>query len=165
MANTYSPSLLDKLIGDADEKNRGILPRFTAERVKDSVARDIEQILNTHASFSEQDLARYPFASKSVVALGLLDINSLSMASDRDRTVISESISKALIQHDKRLTDIEVGVHEDKSATARLSFSIRAKLMLHPDSQPVAFDAVLHPGSQRYEVAQSDSRLPLAPKS
>jgi type VI secretion system protein ImpF len=158
MANTYSPSLLDKLLGDAHEGQRGVLARFNIERMKDSVARDIEHVLNTHASFSPEDLAAYPRAAKSLVTLGLVDITSLSMASDRDRQRIGDNIRDALTRQDARLRDVDVSVREDRSAQARLSFSIRAKLLLHPDSEPVAFDAVLHPGSQRYEVAQSDNR-------
>ena len=67
-------------------------------------------------------------------------------------------IRAALTRQDARLREVEVSVREDRSAQARLSFSIRAKLLLHPDSEPVAFDAVLHPGSQRYEVAPSSPR-------
>ncbi len=158
MANTYSPSLLDKLLGDAAEGSRGVLPRFTVDRIKDSVARDIEQILNTLARFRPEELELYPRAAKSMLALGLVDVTSLSMASDRDRQRIAESIRSALSNHDARLNQVEVGVQEDKRSGLRLQFTIRAKLMLHPDTEPVSFDAVLHPGSQRYEVAQSDGR-------
>ncbi len=158
MASTYSPSLLDKLLGDAHEGQRGVLARFSVERIKDAVARDIEHVLNTHASFSPEDLVAYPRAARSVLTLGLLDITSLSMASDRDRARIAANIRDALTRQDARLRDVDVSVREDRSAQARLSFSIRAKLLLHPDAEPVAFDAVLHPGSQRYEVAPSQAR-------
>lgn len=158
MASTYSPSLLDKLLGDAFEGQRGVLARFSVDRIKDAVARDIEHVLNTHASFSPEELAAYPRAARSVLTLGLLDITSLSMASDRDRARIAANIRDALTRQDARLRDVDVSVREDRSAQARLSFSIRAKLLLHPDSEPVAFDAVLHPGSQRYEVAPSSPR-------
>jgi type VI secretion system protein ImpF len=151
--------LLDKLLGDAHEGQRGVLARFSVERVKDAVARDIEHLLNTHASHSPDDLrAAYPHAARSVLTLGLLDITALSMASDRDRARIAANIRDALTRQDPRLREVDVSVREDKSAQARLSFSIRAKLMLHPDAEPVAFDAVLHPGSQRYEVATRHAR-------
>jgi type VI secretion system protein ImpF len=155
MTLSYAPSLLDKLLGDADEAQRGVLARYSVERIKDSVARDIEHVLNSHASFSPADLAAYPRAAASLLTLGLVDISSLSMASDRDRKTISDSIRHALMRQDARLSEVEVAVREDKAATARLSFSIRAKLLLHPHTEPVAFDAVLHPGSQRYEVGAS----------
>lgn len=159
MANTYAPSLLDKLLGDAAEGTRGVLPRYSVERIKDSVARDVEHVLNSHASFSAEDLSGYPRASRSLLSLGLLDVTPLSMASDRDRLRISNSIRTALMQHDRRLQDVEVSVREDHRGQARLSFAIRAKLLLHPDTDTVVFDALLHPGSQRYEVVQADPRV------
>jgi len=159
MANTYSPSLLDKLLGDAHEGQRGVLARYSLERIKDSVARDIESVLNTHASFSEDELAAYPRAARSLIALGLVDVTSLSMASDRDRKRIAHNIRHALSCNDARLREVDVSVREDRAVAGRLYFAIRATLMLHPDTEPVAFDAVLHPGSQRYEVAQQSSRL------
>lgn len=167
MAHTYSPSLLDKLLGDAAEGTRGVLPRYSVERIKDSVARDVEHVLNSHASFSAEDLSAYPRAARSLLSLGLLDITPLSMASDRDRLRISHSIRTALMQHDRRLRDVEVSVRNDQRGQGRLSFAIRAKLLLHPDTDTVVFDAVLHPGSQRYEVAQADARglLPSATAS
>ncbi|MFG6469323.1 type VI secretion system baseplate subunit TssE [Roseateles sp. BYS87W] len=161
MANTYAPSLLDKLLGDAAEGARGVLPRYSLERIKDSVARDAEHVLNSHASFSPEDLAAYPRASRSLLCLGLLDITPLSMSSDRDRQRISHSIRTALMQHDRRLRDVEVGVRNDPRGQGGLSFAIRAKLLLHPDTDTVVFDALLHPGSQRYEVTQADPRAAL----
>lgn len=159
MAATYSPSLLDKLLGDAAEGQRGVLARYSVERVKDAVARDIEHLLNTHASHSPDELrTAFPHAARSVLTLGLLDVSSLSMASDRDRARIAANIRDALTRQDPRLREVDVSVREDKGAQARLSFSIRAQLMLHPDAEPVAFDAVLHPGSQRYEVASRHAR-------
>ena len=163
MAQTYSPSLLDKLLGDAAEGTRGVLPRYSVERIRDSVARDVEHVLNSHASFSVEDLSAYPRAARSILSLGLLDITPLSMASDRDRLRISRSIRTALMQQDRRLRDVEVSVRNDQRAQGRLSFVIRAKLLLHPDTDTVVFDAVLHPGSQRYEVAPADARSLLPP--
>lgn len=165
MANTYAPSLLDKLLGDAAEGTRGVLPRYSVDRIKDSVARDVEHVLNSHASLSAEDLAGFPRAARSLLSLGLLDITPLSMSSDRDRLRISNSIRTALMQHDRRLRDVEVNVRSDPRGQGGLSFAIRAKLLLHPDTDTVVFDALLHPGSQRYEVVQADPRGPLISSS
>lgn len=158
MATTYSPSLLDKLLGDADERKGGVLPRFSVERVKASVARDIEHVLNTHASWSAEELVGLPLTAKTLLTLGLVDVTSMSMASDRDRARIADSIRDALARHDSRLTQLDVRIRQDKSAAGGLAFSIRGTLMLQPGTEPVAFDAVLHPGSQRYAVSNSDNR-------
>jgi type VI secretion system protein ImpF len=158
--NSYTPSLLDKLLGEAGEApNRGgASPRYGIEQVKDSVARDIEMLLNAHAVYSAEDLADFPLASRSLLTLGLADLSAMSLASDNDRRRITDSIGRALAEHDRRLTQVEVRVRESKGVVGGLTFSIRARLQLQPDSQPVIFDAVLQPGSHSYAVSKGDAR-------
>jgi type VI secretion system protein ImpF len=158
--NSYSPSLLDKLMGEAGDLpgKAGASPRYGIEQVKDSVARDIEMLLNAHAVFSPEDLEAYPHASRSLLTLGLADLSAMSLASDRDRKRITDSIGRTLAEHDRRLTQVEVRVRESKAVVGGLTFSIRARLQLQPDSQPVIFDAVLQPGSHRYAVSKGDVR-------
>jgi type VI secretion system protein ImpF len=158
--NSYSPSLLDKLMGEAGDLpgKAGASPRYGIEQVKDSVARDIEMLLNAHAVFSPEDLAAFPHASRSLLTLGLADLSAMSLASDRDRKRITDSISRTLGEHDRRLTQVEVRVRESKAVVGGLTFSIRARLQLQPDAQPVIFDAVLQPGSHRYAVSKGDVR-------
>jgi predicted component of type VI protein secretion system len=46
-------------------------------------------------------------------------------------------------------------VRDNLPGTAGLAFSIRAKLLLNPSVEPVSFDAVLQPGSNRYAVTKA----------
>lgn len=157
--NHYAPSLLNKLLGQTgDAGGRAVSPRLSAEQVKDSVARDIEMLLNAHAPFNPAELESLPLVSGSILTLGLGDLSPLSLASDRDRKQITEAIRRALTEHDGRLTQVEVRVRESKVAMGGLTFSIRARLQLQPDAQAVIFDAVLQPGSHRYAVSKSDGR-------
>lgn len=153
---TYVPSLLDKLLGEGvGTRGGGAASRFTVEQVKDSVARDVEMLLNAHPLFEPDELEAQPLVARSLLTLGLTDISSLSMASDRDRARITEALRRALADHDKRLTQVEVRVREADAGMAGLVFSIRAQLLLNPSVEPVSFDAVLQPGSNRYEVSRS----------
>ncbi|MEK8032538.1 type VI secretion system baseplate subunit TssE [Ideonella sp. DXS29W] len=154
----YAPSLLDKLLGVEDHgPGKGTAMRMTMDQVKESVARDIEALLNAHACMDTDHLAPFALASRSILTLGLVDITSMSMASDRDRASVRVAISRTLSHHEPRLRDVEVDVR-DTAAGSPLCFTIRAKLILSPDVEPVAFDAVLHPGSKRYAVSRSDRR-------
>lgn len=155
--DTYTPSLLDKLLGadGGNQRGGGTAPRFSVEQVKESVARDIEMLLNAHAAYDAEELRGLPLLDQSLLTLGLPDITSMSMASDRDRRRITESLRKALADHDKRLTQVDVRVRENAPGTAGLAFSIRAKLLLNPSVEPVSFDAVLQPGSNRYAVTKA----------
>jgi type VI secretion system protein ImpF len=131
---------------------------MNVEQVKESVARDIETLLNARPSFEAAQLAEYPNVSHSLLTFGLTDITSLSVASDRDRLRITESIRRSLADHEQRLVQVEVSVHDTVEVGGGLRFSIRAKLKLTPSTEPVAFDAVLHPGSNRYAVSRSRPR-------
>ncbi len=154
--DTFAPSLLDKLLGEgAPLRGGGTAPRFTVDQVKDSVARDIELLLNTHVPFEPSELEGLPLVGRSLLTLGLTDITAMSMASDRDRQRITEALRKALADHDKRLTQVEVKVRKAEAGMAGLMFSIRAKLLLNPSVEPVSFDAVLQPGSNRYAVSKA----------
>jgi type VI secretion system protein ImpF len=162
--DTYTPSLLDKLLGadGGNQRGGGTAPRFSVEQVKESVARDIEMLLNAHAPYEAEELHGLPHLAQSLLTLGLPDITSMSMASDRDRRRITESLRKALSDHDKRLTQVDVRVRENLPGTAGLAFSIRAKLLLNPSVEPVSFDAVLQPGSNRYAVTKAARPAPEA---
>ena len=155
----YAPSLLDKLLGtEGPGIAKGTHLRLSVDQIKESVARDIEALLNTHPGLGEESLAGFPHAARSLLTLGLTDITSLSMASDRDRQRVKDAIRRALAEHDPRLRDVDVDVRLSPQASTSLCFTIRAKLILNPDVEPVAFDAVLQRGSNRYDVSRSDRR-------
>lgn len=156
--DSYSPSLLDKLLpfdaGDA----QGLHVRYSKERIKDSVARDIEMLLNCRATQTSDLFGELPNVARSHLTMGLMDISSMSLASDADRQRITDAIKEALLIHDRRLAQVEVSVVATAEGSQRLVFAIRANLMLRPDSEPVSFDAVLQPGSNRYEVSKAARR-------
>ena len=156
--DSYSPSLLDKLLGAGAGGRDGMAPRQSVEQVKDSVARDIEMLLNAHQSYTADELARYPNALRSLLTLGLIDISSMSLANDNDRRRITDAIRDGLMAHDKRLSNIEVGVRQIGGSASKLTFTIRAHLILKSNTERVIFDAVLQPGSKRYDVSKADVR-------
>lgn len=155
----FTPSLLDKLLGaDSDGSQRSTSPRWSIEQIKESVAKDIEALLNARPGFDVEDLEDFPHAERSLLTYGLTDITALNVASDRDRLRITESIRRSLATHEPRLVQVEVLVRETAKVGEGLCFSIRARLQLNPSAEPVAFDAMLQPGSNRYAVSRRDLR-------
>lgn len=153
--NLFAPSLLDKLlVGEGDAPGRGARMRMGIEQVKESVARDIEALLNARPGVEPGRIGDFPNAARSLLTFGLTDISSLSVASDRDRARIVEAIRRALAEHETRLAQVDVTVGDRMDAGGGLRFTIRANLRLSPESEPVAFDAVLQPGSARYAVSR-----------
>ncbi|NML19041.1 type VI secretion system baseplate subunit TssE [Azohydromonas caseinilytica] len=151
--------MLDKLLGAVTSTDVTSATSQDIEQVKASVARDIETLLNTRPGYGPGQLANHPRTARSLLTFGLSDITSLSLASDRDRHRIVCAITRALQDHETRLSDVHVFVREDLSANAALCFSIHANLQVTSDSEPVAFDAVLHPGSNRYAVSNGPRAL------
>jgi type VI secretion system protein ImpF len=77
---------------------------------------------------------------------------------------VKDAIRQALADHDPRLREVDVDVRPSLQASTSLCFTIRARLMLNPEVEPVAFDAVLQRGSNRYDVSRSDRRTSKAPQ-
>ena len=146
----FALNLFEKLL-DADWDHRG---HISVESLKDSVARDVEALLNTRCGFVESTLNGYRAAQNSVLSFGLKDFVSLSLAKEGDRALICDDIRRSLATHEPRLRDPVVTVTVSDGATQRLHFSIQALLIAHEANEVVNFDAVLHPNNLRYQVSR-----------
>ncbi len=148
----FSPSFWDKLFAFDHFGEDAFRVFYSKDRIKEGVARDIEAILNSRAPCLGMKDGELPNVESSLLALGLLDISSLTLSNDGDRRKISESIRVNLTRHDARLSQVVVEIN---NAGRDLVFGIKAVLTLHSDCEPVIFDAVLQAGSGRYEVSRS----------
>jgi type VI secretion system protein ImpF len=157
--NRFVPSLLDKLLGMPDATSPGGAQGVGIAQIKAAVARDIEILLNTRPGYPPGQLGGHELAARSLLSFGLVDISPLSLASDRDRHAIVDAITRALCDHEPRLRDVQVAVREGPAVGAGLCFAIHARLQLQRSSEPVAFDAVLQPGNQRYAVSSGGTRV------
>ncbi|MDR2881148.1 MAG: type VI secretion system baseplate subunit TssE [Azoarcus sp.] len=150
MNKGFEPSLFDKLFND--------LPvgparwRLSLEQLKDSVARDLEALLNTRVVFDEEHQQAFPLAARSVAGFGLIDFAGLSLASVHDRRRICAAIADAIAAHEPRLRDVSVEIELHRKTVNALNFSISAVLVVRPTQEPVTFDALLQPTSLQYSV-------------
>lgn len=156
--NRFNPSLLDKLLGAINESSSAASPGIGLDQVKASVARDVEVLLNARPGHTPEHLSGHPQVAHSLLTFGLHDVSSCSLASDRDRRRIAEAIACALRDHEPRLHDVHVAVRDNAAPGTALCFTIQAFLQLTPSVEPVAFDAVLQPGSNRYAVSSAGFR-------
>lgn len=145
----FASNLFEKLLdGDTD-----LRAHQSVDRLKDSVARDVESLLNTRCGLRAQTLANYPLTQESVLTFGLQDFVSLSLSKEGDRAQICDDIRRALLVHEPRLQQPVVSVSIAEGGTQRLHFSIQALLIAHEANEVVNFDAVLHPNNLRYHVS------------
>lgn len=147
------PSLLDKLFDDDPrDPHGGVFKRFSTEQYKDSVARDVESLLNNRFVMDEAGLKHYPQCQRSLMTYGIHDFSGRSLASSYDRAFICHSLELAISRHEGRLSNVQVVLREDERSTGALRFSINALLVIHPSREPVSFDALLQPATLQYSV-------------
>ena len=144
----FSLNLMEKLLGDA----QGEVVHTSVERLKDSVARDVERLLNSRCGLQPEALDGLPQCQQSVLSYGLQDFVAFSLSSEHDRNSLCQDIQRSLALHEPRLRQVQVVVSRTDGSTQRLHFGIRALLVAHEAMEPVSFDAVLSPLTQRYQV-------------
>jgi type VI secretion system protein ImpF len=150
----FAPYLLDRLIDAAPGiQGEAVKPMLSLEQLKASVARDVEALLNTRRGIAADALQPFPLARRSVLAFGLDDFASRSLASTEDQAAICRALERAIAHHEPRLQSLRVDLGRRDSTSQGLKFSIRAVLYVHPMQAPVNFDAVLQPSTQQYTVA------------
>lgn len=152
----FEPSLIEKLLDDAPGKpgTGGLARALSVEQYKESVARDLEGLLNSRSAYSAVDLAQFPNCRQSLMTYGLRDFSSMSLASAYDRAAICQSLEEAIARHEPRLSSVQVRLDSDGRLGGGLHFTIQALLDLQPAREPVSFDALLQPTTLQYSVSR-----------
>jgi len=154
-AKGFMPGLFDRLIEHSGQNPAGTVPRVSLEEMKDSVARDLEALLNTRTVAPEEAFRRFPECARSIVAYGLHDFAGLSLSSFDDRAFICRSLEAAIARHEPRLRNVQARLELRDDAVNRLNFSITALMVVSTAHEPVNFDAVLQPSSQHYTISKA----------
>ncbi len=145
----FTPGLFDRLLGE----HGGAAPaRLNLEQLKDAVARDLEDLLNTRAALPEDLLQAYPECSRSILNYGLLDFAGMCLSSSEDRARICASLKAAIERHEPRLRNVQARLEREAGSINRVSFVINATLALPAQTEIVSFDAVLQPSTLHYSI-------------
>lgn len=151
----FEPFLLDRLLDTGAADWSGARSAMSIEQIKDSVARDLEALLNTRCGAKRDRAEVYREAARSVLTYGLIDFVGLSLDSPHDCDLICQSIGQAIARHEPRLRSTRVSLERREHGGLGLNFHIQALLVVNPAREPVSFDAVLHPSTQQYSVHRS----------
>jgi type VI secretion system protein ImpF len=151
----FEPTLFDRLFDDApgSPQETAVL-RLTLEELKDSVAGDLEALLNSRCAADDALMEQFPQASRSIVRFGLPDFCGMTLASPADRNSVCRSLERAIAQHEPRLRDVRVRLEVDERQSNQLKFSIAALLVVNPAREVVSFDALLQPSTLQYSVSR-----------
>jgi len=143
--NGFTPGLLDRLLGTHAFG-------LTLEQYKDSVARDLEDLLNTRCALPEDLLRAYPECARSIVNYGLADFAGLCLSSFDDRARVCAALKAAIDRHEPRLRNVQARLERGQGTINCISFAITGTLTGLPLREAVSFDAVLQPSSLHYSI-------------
>lgn len=139
--------LLDRLL-------HGAAPEQTPAQLKESVARSLEDMLNTRAALPAGQLRGHPQCAASVANYGLADFAGCCLGSAADRAWIAACIRTAVERHEPRLRRVDVHVTPEPGEVNRVRITIIGAFAgsLSARRGTVAFDAVLQPSTLRYSI-------------
>lgn len=104
--DSYVPGLFDRLMGDGGASAGGVAVRLSLEQLKDAVARDLEELLNTRVALPPGALDAYPECAASIVNYGLIDFAGMCLSSSDDRARICAALKAAIERHEPRLRNV-----------------------------------------------------------
>ena len=150
-------SVFDRLI-DFEPRNSRELPLTRAQsvhRLKESVRRDLEWLLNTRLVAVPPD-ERLREVNRSLYVYGLPDFSAYSLSNPEDQTRLVRHLQAAIQRFERRLAKVRVAPAEAASGDTRtLRFRIEALLVMDPAPEHITFDTVLQLTSGEYEVANA----------
>ncbi|GJI99524.1 hypothetical protein RugamoR64_00630 [Duganella rhizosphaerae] len=152
--NGFTPGLFDRLLDPQGSQARNGAG-LSLEQWKDTVARDLEDLLNTRCALSEELLNAYPECAGSIVNYGLIDFAGMCLSSSEDRARICACLKAAIERHEPRLRNVQARLEREIGSINRVSFAISATLAGLPMREAVNFDAVLQPSSLHYSINRS----------
>lgn len=152
----FEPTFFEKLFDDSPSEPAR--RRLSLDELKDSVARDLEALLNARSTLDEARSEEYPLAANSSLSYGLRDFAAMNLSNPDHRREICRSIERTVSCHEKRLKDIKVEIELGRRSVNALHFSIRGVLMVHPAQERVNFDALLQPTTLQYAVSRDPLR-------
>jgi type VI secretion system protein ImpF len=137
--NTQAP-ILDRLI-DKEPKvtHEPAREGFSVGQIKDSVARDLENLLNTRRNiFVPPSLCRE--VNNSLFVYGLPDFTSRNPGNVAVRSQLRLEIEKTLARFEPRLKNVTVHVDPPSGINRELKFRITGVLFIDAISEQVVFD-------------------------
>ena len=145
----FKTTLFERLLADSEQNERGI----SLQKLRESVASDLEDLLNSRMSLLDGVIDDFPLVKQSVMQFGIIDFVGLSTANPTDRDKICQSIEQSITAHDPRLKQIKVTMLSDGHNMGALSLSVQAYLNIQPLFEPVILDVLLKPTTQHYVIS------------
>ena len=147
-------SLLDRLIDtDPSQSHESVQHRLlNVRQVKASVARDLENLLNSRRMIAVLPEGLRHLAD-SMVTYGLKDFTAENTSSQTVMQTIRKDVERAIARFEPRLRNVKVAVDAGSQKERNLNFRISAMLVVDPIREPVAFDTHFDGIHKKYVVS------------
>jgi type VI secretion system protein ImpF len=148
------PSVFNRLMDDEPDNSRETVAsrRQVLRELKQSVGRDLENLLNTRQRWGEwpEPLAEL---EQSLVNYGIPDFTGVNMSVPSERERLRGIIQGVIEMFEPRFQKVRVNLLENTEAFDRtLRFRIDGLLNVDPAPEPVIFDSQLEPATATFEV-------------
>ena len=143
------PSLLDRLIDtEPDVSTEPLWSRsHTLSQLKESVRRDLENLLNTRQTRTDLFLQSGETA-RSILTYGVPDFTARGMDASDEQQRLKEAIERAIRSFEPRLIQVQVDVEETDSILNRtIHLKINAVLCVEPVIESIVFDTIVETSS------------------
>lgn len=155
-ADILRPSILDRLIGEGADGQRGLRPYMGFRELREAVGRDLEWLLNSKRFPLELD--DYDEAKASNLGYGVPDFATYSWSNHADARRIANAIEEAIERFEPRLAPGTIKVSIQPAGEVddfRIRLRIDALLQVDPVSEPVSFDTAIDMNTTTFEVTGS----------
>lgn len=139
-------TVLDRLIaGETGAGARGVYEYIGVRELRDSIARDLEWLLNTKLT-QALDLENFPEAKNSILSYGVPDFSTYSWRNINDANSIARILEETLRRFEPRLVPrtIKVEVLDNPNIDDfSIAFRINGELNMDPIGEAVSFDTAI----------------------
>ncbi len=141
--------MLDRMIDtEPDVSTEPLWSRsHTLSQLKESVRRDLENLLNTRQTRTDL-LLQTSETARSILTYGVPDFTAQGMDASDEQQRLKEAIERAIRTFEPRLIQVQVDVEERDSALDRnIHLKINAVLCVEPVIESIVFDTVVETSS------------------
>lgn len=135
-------SVLDRLVDTEPHLSREAVQRrlFDSEQIRASVARDLENLLNTRRRITVPPPG-FEELNRSLHVYGLPDFSSENPRSPLFQRRLLQTIEQTIDRFEPRLRNVAVRLDTSSQRDRVFSFRISGVLVVEPLSEPVVFDS------------------------
>ena len=148
------PSLMDRLIDtEPDVSTEPLWSRsHTLAQLKESVRRDLENLLNTRQTRTDLFLQSCETA-RSILTYGVPDFTAQGMDASDEQHRLKEAVGQAIRTFEPRLIEVQVDVEAtDSTFDRKIHLKINAILCAEPVIESIVFDTIVETSSGTCEV-------------